>query len=183
MCKWIKCTVYPSATPWETQGQDKHLAAWRPTCCHQYTTLGIHNPFTQRLTGETCKLNKQREKQRTLDNRNNHFRSICTIFLKKALLNSCFFSLVRIGTRWKSNWRGGAEEARSRCSKAGWVYIPGLLWIGSSEARWRWRKECRQDGDGMSCYRVKEDGSIDKNTWGIEDILDKKDAEDEATRH
>lgn len=132
-----------------TQGQDKHLAAWRPTCCHQYTTLGIHNPFTQRLTGETCKLNMQREKQRTLDNRNNHFRSICTIFFKESTFEFLFFSLVRIGTRWKSNWRGGGEEARSRCSKAGWVYIPGLLWIGSSEARWRWRKECRQDGDRL----------------------------------
>lgn len=33
------------------------------------------------------------------------------------------------------------------------------------------------------CYRVKEDGGIDKNTWGIEDILDKKDAEHEAARH
>ncbi len=34
-----------------------------PTCCHQDAALGIHNPLTQRLRGETCKLNRQKERR------------------------------------------------------------------------------------------------------------------------
>lgn len=41
-----------------------------PTCCHQDAALGVHNPLTQGLWGETCKLEKGKKQDTELKKRN-----------------------------------------------------------------------------------------------------------------
>lgn len=53
-------TPHPGAAVFnKSEGTTRKLQEVYCTCCHQNAALSVHDPFTQRLRGETCKLSTQ----------------------------------------------------------------------------------------------------------------------------